>query len=66
MVKNPPANAGDMGSTPELGRFPGKGNGQSTPVFLLGRSHGQRSLASYSPNGRKRVGHDLATKLDTT
>ena len=35
---------------------------QSTPVFLPGKSHGQRSLAGYSPWGRKRVGHDLATK----
>ena len=26
MVKNPPANAGDMGSISDLGRFPGGGN----------------------------------------
>ena len=26
-VKNPSANAGDMGSVPELGRSPGEGNG---------------------------------------
>ena len=26
---------------------------QSTPVFLPGESHGQRSLVSYSPRGRK-------------
>ena len=26
VVKNPPANAGDLGSTPGLGRSPGKGN----------------------------------------
>ena len=32
------------------------------PVFLPGESHGQRSLADYSLWGRKRVGHDLATK----
>jgi len=25
-----------------------------TPVFLLGKSHGQRSLAGYSPWGLKR------------
>ena len=31
---------------------------QPTPVFLLGKSHGQRSLVGYSPWGRKRVGHD--------
>ena len=27
MVKNLPANAGDLGSVPELGRSPGEGNG---------------------------------------
>jgi len=27
LVKNPPANVGDIGSTPDLGRSPGKGNG---------------------------------------
>ena len=26
-VKNPPANTGDTGSNPELGRYPGEGNG---------------------------------------
>ena len=26
-VENPPANAGDMGSIPGLGRYPGGGNG---------------------------------------
>ena len=35
---------------------------QPTPVFLPGKSHGQRSLACYSPWGRKRVGHNLVTK----
>ena len=32
---------------------------QPTPVFLPGKSHGQRILAGYSPRGHKRVGHDL-------
>ena len=27
VVKNPPANAGDVGLIPGLGRCPGKGNG---------------------------------------
>ena len=43
VVKNPPANAGDirdMGSTPGLGRVPGEGNGNPTPVFLPGKFHG--------------------------
>ena len=60
VVNNPPAISGDMGSIPGSGRSPGKGNG--TLVFLLGKSHGQRSLEGYSPWGHKRVRHDLATK----
>ena len=35
---------------------------QPTPVFLPGKSHGQRSLAGYSPRGHKRVRYDLATE----
>ena len=33
-----------------------------TPVFLPGKSLGQRSLAGYSPWGHKRVRHNLVTK----
>ena len=62
MVKNLPANAGDEGSIPGPGRFPGGRKGQPTPVFLPGKSHGQRSLVGYSPLGCKGVGHDLVTK----
>ena len=29
LVKNPPANAGDLGSLPRLGRSPGEGKGYS-------------------------------------
>ena len=35
---------------------------QPTPVFFLGKPHGQRSLVGYSLWGSRRVGHDLATK----
>ena len=35
---------------------------QPTLVFLAGESHGQRSLAGYSPWGGKRVGHNLVTE----
>ena len=30
----------------------------ATPGFLPAESHGQRSLAGYSPEGCKRVGHE--------
>ena len=33
-----------------------------TPLFLLGKSHGQRSLAGYGPWGHKGVRHDFMTK----
>ena len=46
VVKNPFANAGDMGLVPESGRS-GEGNG--TPTFLPGKSYGQRSLVGCSP-----------------
>jgi len=49
---------GDAGSIPGLGRSPQEGNGNPTPVFLPGESHGERSLAGYSPWGSQRVGHD--------
>ena len=50
VVENPPANAGDirdMGSIPGSGKS--AGGWQPTPVLLPEESHGQRSLAGYSP-----------------
>ena len=41
-----------------VGKIPWRRKWPPTPVFLPGESHGQRSLAGYSPWGRK--------KLDTT
>ena len=49
VVNNPPASARDMGLIPELGRSPWRRSWQPTPIFLPGESHGQRSLAGYSP-----------------
>ena len=40
----------DAGLIPGLGRSPGEGNGNPL-VFLPGETHGQRSLAGYSPWG---------------
>ena len=54
MVKNPPANAGDIrdvGSILGSGRSPGGGNGNPLQ-FLPGESHGQRTLEVYSPRDR--------------
>ena len=56
VVKNPPANkreVRDTGSISGSGRFPWRRAWQPTQVFLPGESHGQRSLAGYSPWGHK-------------
>ena len=53
VVKNPPANAGDtrgIGSIPGLGRSPA---GQPTSVFLPAESHGEKSVAGYSPHSSR-------------
>ena len=41
----------DLGSIPGLGRFPGGGHGNPLQYSYLETSHGQRSLAGYSPWG---------------
>ena len=43
-------------------KIPWKRKWQPTPVFLPGKSHGQRSLKGYSPWTHKRVEHILVTK----
>ena len=35
IVRNPPVSAGDPGSIPGLGKFPGEGNGYSLQYFCL-------------------------------
>ena len=52
MVKNLPANAGDIREAvliPGLGRSPGVGNGNLLQYSCLEKFHGQRSLVGYSP-----------------
>ena len=56
VVKSLSASAGDVrdvGSIAKSGKIPWRRVRQPTPVFLPGDSHGQRSLAGYSPQGRK-------------
>ena len=61
-VKNPPTNAGDLGSVPGLEISPGEGKWQCTPVFLPGKSHGQKRLGDYSLWDHNKVRYDFATK----
>ena len=51
LIKNLPANAGDMrcGFDPCVWKIPWKREWHPTPVFLPGESHGRRSLAGSSP-----------------
>ena len=46
---------------PWVWKIPWKREWQLTPVFLLGKSHGQRSLACYSPWGHKEL--DMTERL---
>ena len=46
-------NAEDPRFNPWIGRISCRRKWQPSPVFLPGKSHGQRSLVGYSPSGRK-------------
>ena len=56
-VKHLSTSAGDPGSVPGSERR----KWQPTPVFLPGKSHGQRSLVGDSPRGHKELDFTLAT-----
>ena len=45
-----------------VGKISWEGREQPTPAFLPGQSHGQRSLAGYSPWGRKELDTPEATQ----
>ena len=57
VVENLPANAGDSRFDLWIAKIPWRRKWQPTPVFLPGKSHGQRSLVGYSPRGHKGAGH---------
>ena len=44
VVKNPPPNVGDTGSIPGSGKIPWRRKCNLTPVYLAGKSHGQRAV----------------------
>ena len=56
--KEPTCQCKRHGFNPQVGKIPWRGAWQPTQVVLSGESHGQRSLASYSPQGH--------TESDTT
>ena len=47
---------------PWVGKIIWRRKWQSTPIFLPGKSHGQRSLAGYNPWGRKESDTSEVTK----
>ena len=53
MVKNPSANAGDVGLIPGSGRSPGERNGTQMQYSCPENPDGQRSLVSYSHGAAK-------------
>ena len=60
VVKNPPANAGDVsdeGSIPGSGRSPGGGNGTHSSV-LAWRIPGTEEPGGLQSMGSQRAGHD--------
>ena len=63
VANNLPASAGVLGSIPPPAQKDLLEKEMATiPVFLPGKTHGQRSLVGHSPLGCKRVAHDLATQ----
>ena len=68
VVKNLPANAGDIGDTgpiPGSGRSPGGGHGNPFQYSGLENPHGQKSQEVYSPQGHTESDTSKATKAHT-
>ena len=61
VIKTPPANAGDMGSTPRLGRSPGEGNGCALQYSCQGNPI-DREAWQATVHGVAKVRHDLGTE----
>ena len=63
--KESACSAGDLGSIPGLGRSPRRGHGNPLQYSCLENPHGQRSLVSCSPWGRKESGKSERLTLNT-
>ena len=61
MVKNPPANAGDMGLIPNMERSPGEGNGNPLQYSCL-ENPMDRGVCWAIVHGVAKEWHDLATE----
>ena len=65
VVKNPPANAGNVGSIPGLGRSPRGGHSNSLQYSCLGNPM-DRGAWRAAVHAAARVGHDSASDYTTT
>ena len=65
VVKNLPA-VQKMHFDPWVGKSPCRRAWQLSPVFLSGKSNGQRNMAGYSSWSHIRVGYNLTTKKTIT
>ena len=61
VVNNPPANVGDVGSSPGPGRSPGEGNGNPLQYSCLENPTDRGAWRATVP----RAGHNLVTKTTT-
>ena len=61
--KESACNAGDLGSIPGLGKFPGGGHGNPLLYFCPENPHGQSCLGGYSPWGGRES--DTTERLST-
>ena len=61
-VKNPPANAGDLGSIPGLGRSLAEGNMSPLQYSCLGNPMERGAWWAIVHGGSQRVGQDLAAR----
>ena len=67
VVKNPPANAGDIGLIPDMGRSPGEGNGNLLryfPGFLAWEIPWTEEPGRLQSMGLKRARHNLVTEQE--
>ena len=64
MVKNTPANAGDVDLIPESGRFPGGGSENPLQYSGLGNPMDRGAWQATVFGGHKRVQHGLVTKQE--
>ena len=62
VVKNPPANAGDTGSIPSPGRYPGEGNGNPLQYYCLENPMDRGAWQAKVHGVAKELDTDLITK----